>query len=200
MQDLQWEHHVNIARYTARNRLYAASLHSRRSLRYPPFSWCNQNWGEHEWATVLVTAESRIGFHPDSQQVRVWRRFRNVEHLWHVQDIYTYRCDTLMQWGVIMIRNRNDLVFSNRSYLRFLRQLFTHCDQLFNQLMYSYGQHNPRSYFYWTCMEHASRKDYFSYGRYSGVIPFSGASDRRMDLRRTLTISFVRCVINIEQS
>lgn len=55
-----------------------------------------QNWNEHSWVLLLFTDEFKFGFVPDFQRRRVWKKFRNVERLRHIQKVHNYTGVTIV--------------------------------------------------------------------------------------------------------
>lgn len=100
-----------ISSTTARRRLHAANLRSRRPLRVPRLlprhiaarlDWArdHRGWLLAQWRNVLFSDESRFGLVSDSRRSRVWRGPGRLERLAVPQEVVPYQGGTVMFWGV----------------------------------------------------------------------------------------------------
>ena len=107
---------------TARRRLYADGMHSKRARRKPHLTpehraarlqWARDHhrWTRDDWRRCLFTDESKFSLVPDDQTRRVWRRRQEAAH----QDQFVNRRELfggggILVWGGMTWEGKTELL------------------------------------------------------------------------------------------
>ena len=129
---------TRITVYTARNRLRAARLHSRRPYkgiqltgrhRTTHVNWARQHsgWARRQWSRVVFTDESKFNLHGPDGRIRVWRRRGERLDPANSMKYDRYGGGSVMIWGGISYNGKTDLrtVRGNLNVVRYCADIIT---------------------------------------------------------------------------
>lgn len=107
-----WLPNRQISTRTVRNRLKAAGLKARRTIKRPllrdhhkraRLAWClaRRNWNLRTWRKIHWSDESRFMLHVTDGRTRVWRRKNTAYTPRNIQPTVAYGGGSVMVWGCL---------------------------------------------------------------------------------------------------